>query len=511
MAEQQLPFPLRGLHRSFAYVAQPPTTSPNALNVRPDGNIEQRARGGSRPGLQRAYAQQIGSAGNRNVRMAAQARTAPITGNKTWESSEFPGDPPYEGWETYLADDVASVDGQPEKFSDAGVETLIDPDEDTTTVRNLVRSELFDVDTSEDYEVECMVYSSVEDLSLGIPIGKIFRGILRISMGMSNTTPDDGNSCYVNVFFLNTGDLNNVQNVLQVDVYSGGVLQQSTPVSVDNGHESVFRVMARISGGNLECFIDGVSQGAPVAVTTVGGRWGISVNSFDEDNPLKLMQQIRFTYVSNIGSVPNRNFPVFSAYDAALASPGGGIWQEDNPGTALERIDIDPYNLGPDVNLQATQRSGMLYIADTGTKADRGGQWDAVEDGKTFNVIGGPDLVVLGVELWDCVVIEDDSPDGLVKRGTYRINAIQNGAATNDQIVLEETGDPNIPFTDGGGGFPASGTTFDFRIERPPKVYNPATKSMTHLEADVDTDNFYGLGADFVKGPVPCGFPLVAL
>lgn len=46
-----LHFPLGGVDRSVSYQYQQPFTTPNALNVWPDGAIEGRERGGSRPGL----------------------------------------------------------------------------------------------------------------------------------------------------------------------------------------------------------------------------------------------------------------------------------------------------------------------------------------------------------------------------------------------------------------------------------------------------------------------------
>ena len=44
-----------GLNRRLAYQQQPPFTTPSALNVRPDGSLEGRARGGLRPGLDFAF------------------------------------------------------------------------------------------------------------------------------------------------------------------------------------------------------------------------------------------------------------------------------------------------------------------------------------------------------------------------------------------------------------------------------------------------------------------------
>ena len=54
-------FPVAGIHRSFAWQTQPPYSTIDAVNVRSAGAITGRDRGGSRPGLVRAFAEQLGS------------------------------------------------------------------------------------------------------------------------------------------------------------------------------------------------------------------------------------------------------------------------------------------------------------------------------------------------------------------------------------------------------------------------------------------------------------------
>jgi hypothetical protein len=55
-----MPFPMAGLDRAGPYQRQAPFTSPDALNVRPDGTAEGRQRGGSRPGLKKRFTEQLG-------------------------------------------------------------------------------------------------------------------------------------------------------------------------------------------------------------------------------------------------------------------------------------------------------------------------------------------------------------------------------------------------------------------------------------------------------------------
>lgn len=57
----EIPFPHGGMNEAHAYGEQPPLTSPDMLNVRRMGVSELRKRGGSRPGLTRAFDQQLES------------------------------------------------------------------------------------------------------------------------------------------------------------------------------------------------------------------------------------------------------------------------------------------------------------------------------------------------------------------------------------------------------------------------------------------------------------------
>ena len=46
----RLRFPLKGIHKGFGTVSQPSNTTPNAVNVCPYDPLDDRARGGQRPG-----------------------------------------------------------------------------------------------------------------------------------------------------------------------------------------------------------------------------------------------------------------------------------------------------------------------------------------------------------------------------------------------------------------------------------------------------------------------------
>ena len=64
MAKQRqvsLVWPAKGLDKVAAYEKQPPFSTPDALNVWTDDRSESRERGGSRPGIGKAYTTLLGS------------------------------------------------------------------------------------------------------------------------------------------------------------------------------------------------------------------------------------------------------------------------------------------------------------------------------------------------------------------------------------------------------------------------------------------------------------------
>lgn len=74
MPDLTLQWPSAGLVKRFAMQSQPPFSTPDCLNVVVHDPFDQRARGGQRPGLAKAYNQQLGSAGNREIRLIYDIR-----------------------------------------------------------------------------------------------------------------------------------------------------------------------------------------------------------------------------------------------------------------------------------------------------------------------------------------------------------------------------------------------------------------------------------------------------
>ena len=79
----ELHFPVGGLNRAVAFQNQPPYTTPYCQNVRPYDQIFGRVRGGSRPGLVLAYAEQLGGGGGTAPQLLGSASVLPNTGIAT--------------------------------------------------------------------------------------------------------------------------------------------------------------------------------------------------------------------------------------------------------------------------------------------------------------------------------------------------------------------------------------------------------------------------------------------
>ena len=59
MANMRLVFPIRGISKSRVPEDQPKATSPGLNNVRPFDVLDERIRGGQRPGMVKRYSQRV--------------------------------------------------------------------------------------------------------------------------------------------------------------------------------------------------------------------------------------------------------------------------------------------------------------------------------------------------------------------------------------------------------------------------------------------------------------------
>lgn len=86
-SNSELLFPVAGIDRRLSFRGQPPFTTYDAQNVRPIDPIEQRARGGSRPGLSKAMDTQLGTTGGSPVNMLGQVSYVVSSTSLFWSDS----------------------------------------------------------------------------------------------------------------------------------------------------------------------------------------------------------------------------------------------------------------------------------------------------------------------------------------------------------------------------------------------------------------------------------------
>jgi len=107
----EVPFPLDGLDRRLAYADQSPVTTPDCLNVRPSDVIEGRKRIGSRPGLNKAFYEELG--GGTPIRMLNTVSY--VGGGYKAEEDNFDGSEMSDDWSANAWDSdglPAVVDGK---------------------------------------------------------------------------------------------------------------------------------------------------------------------------------------------------------------------------------------------------------------------------------------------------------------------------------------------------------------------------------------------------------------
>ena len=425
-------FPLGGLNRSASYRQQKPYTTPDCRNIRPYAPIEGRERGGSRPGLMQSHITDLGD----EIRMLYPMQLALDDGFTTF-SDTFSGLSMAEAWsQASWADDLPLI--LPEA-SGASISTAVDS-------AAAVLSAL-PVDTTEAYCVEALL----------APWFGAWHGVYRLYLRLDDTTPDAETDGVV-IELTQTGatgaytaSLTSLDDGVEteVDTASGtiGVTAGWLSAVVSANVVTVYWNGTLILSGTVDAHT-GTRVGFGLECTTVGG--------------LCLANVFRVQYYATVIQNTQRTMLV--------ASAGGSLYKETFTGQ-FAQITSD-LTLRDDVHLNCVQSGQKLYIADYGDiKADG---TDGSTNGTSFDATGVADWTALGISAHDDVVVIS-SVTGTAVAGTYEIQSIASGAIT----LASNAGVGNC----------------SYHIERGPKVYDPATDTISLMVA---TD-----------GQVPTGCPLI--
>lgn len=425
--ELSLRFPVAGVDERVAYRQQPPFTTPDALNVRPDDTFQGRERGGSRPGLGKAYYEELG--GGNPVRLLDTVTVVKSDGFTSWQDHQD-GETVSDAWS------AASWDGPlPPVWPDdpADIEYI---EEDAAILS--ARSNL---DTANGYTVEiwCEPYEGS------------FHGEYRLYARMNNTTPvvttegvwanlvmEDGTGAY-------SGTL---------AVYTGGVATTYTfTAGTTSDCEGGWFTML-ITGQNIKCYWRGnVLLNQNVVPAHAGLRMGFGLEC-TQGGGVCLVDIFRTQYYQT-SDVPSRR-------TILCASANGSFYRERFQGI-LSRL-ATATTLASDRLLQSAERLQKLYIADWSEPRVDGTDGAINAAGTLLTATGVTDWTGYSIDADDDVVVISNVT-GNTTAGTYKISSVAAGGVT-------------LASSAGGLG------TCAYSIERAPKVYDAALDTLTIWTAD---------------------------
>ncbi len=420
----RIQFPLGGLNRERAHRQQPPFTTRDCSNVRPIGMIEQRERGGSRPGLVKSHADDIGT----EVRLLSPMVLALGDGFTNW-SDTFAGTSMASAWT------LPSWSSNLPNILPGGLASIDTSVDDAAAVADVIPN----LNTSSAYTVEMYL----------APWSGAWAGVYTLYLRLDNVTPDilgDG----VEVVLTMTGTdgsysavLNSVSGtIVTVTDTASGTLSSTKAgwlsVTVSNTNDvSVFWGEAEIMSGTVDA-MSGARAGFGLDCTVAGSVCMVNV--------------FRVQYFSTILNQGLRSM--------LIASASGNLWKEATFGrmtqisTSLTLLD--------DTVLTAAQSGQILVIADYGELSYSG--TDAAVAGTALTATAAPDWTALTTppDPEDMVAVVAD-PQGSAVAGNYTIASV-----AGDTVTLDSS---------------AGTGACSIRIERAPKVYDPSDDSFIILTA----------------------------
>ena len=443
-----LRFPVAGLDRRWAYQGQPPFSTPDALNVQPKDTAEGRTRGGSRPGLRKWAHEQLGS--GHPIRMLAGLHVVKNNGLTFW-SDEFEGQSMGDVWS------IPSWIGVfPNIFGDDGALTYGDE-------VGAVRAALDSIDTSQNYVIEL----------LATPYSGAHNGTFKIFARMDDSTPSavtDG----IIVELTMTGETGDFDGSLKS--YVGGTLTEYPFTGAGSDGYPVtgwFKVL--VSGNNIKAYWNGTLLIDQNVSAHTGKRVGFGMQC-TIDGGACVAASFRAQYYASDGREVTRKF---------LLASSNGLLYTDTFMNQMAQVS-SALTLASDRHIQATEHLQKLYIADRGNPKARAA--DGVITSGVLDSATYASWNAVGINVNDYVAVIDDVQGGTGSfaddiGGTFKITSIHD---TNGLTLTGATGNCS---------------SCSFRLERGPKVYDPAAGT---LSIWTDTTGVQG-------SAVPTGCRIVAL
>lgn len=540
--------PVAGLNRAAGHQAQPPYTTPGALNVRPYGVLEQRHRIGVRPGIGPAYRTELG--GGAPIRMLSTLDIQPTDGFRFW-ADDFQGSSQAGIWSGSIpgANGLIVADG----FTKATFLDLILTGADgVATAQNILDDTGDDIDFSA-YGIEAgdsvVITNGTDDINDG---NYVVQSVAAGALTLTTNFADAGlaGTC---TFAVYDAPVRGAARDDVTDLDTDQVYELAMWITPDNGaHRGEYRIYGNMdsaldpaddtngggfivnfnpiasAGTHVFTLSDFLTNGDPVlpAVTdttiadgfAAAGWLVVRVESTTSISVFWREKQV-FTTSQTVTATGNRRFGFRISADAGggsckvssfriayfsdadtnkrprfptVASSNGILYQSNMLSAMTVAASTDSDSLVSDRAFQAVSRLGKLYIADHGDITHSGAGMVSV-DGATVQKAGetftGADedsnMLLLHTPI-------PAIPNNTIIPGTYEFTV---DSAEVLEIVDQDGASQVLATSPFGQG----GESISYSIQRGPKVF------------DYDADTLKLHVATYGKGFTPVGCKAVAL
>lgn len=382
-------FPVMGIDKAVPGVAQTPGTTANAVNVRPDDLPEGRNRGGSRPGLTTAFAEQLGS--GTKVQLLSQLNTT--REDKKFWSDSFAGSTLADHWlgfdnhndsdeKDYLGGYSQCVLARKPFERFPGVPFLY-PAQTTGNsngvtprfISSLDASEAFgemllaantlpDFDATETYTVRMTCTGSVNGHYVYLWL-QLDEDIGFTDQGQHGTAENWQNKPINNGVYIRVGGTDTKNNSIRIEEYNDGAetTRRTGIGDPDWEHNGSFALSATVDSDQLTVTVTGGgSATVPLTPGRTGSRMGFMLNQSSVPST---------QYQSDIDLACTR-FGVEYGGDGnedrlsrrCIAVANGQLYYENDFGEM--EPDTSAVKLNPNVMLQGVDLLSKFYIADHG-------------------------------------------------------------------------------------------------------------------------------------------------
>ena len=408
-------YPFGGLVRKYAYQTQAPYSSPDLLNVRGDDTIKGRERGGSRPGIDKAYSTELGS-GN-PIRFLNSVPWVNDSAYKVWNDL-FNGTAIGGLWDTIGSDSLPDVtnDLAQVNYGTSGKAAL---------------QALSDLDNTKAYTVEIFI----------VPYNGELNGTYSVYAEM-DATPNYSNNG-IELIFTETGSSGGGTIVL--NSYAGGVKTVVSSGTNTFSYAKAGWLTLHINGSTVTGYFDGVQ----VVSGTVSGLSGVRMGFGLEctvNGGMNLVSQFRTKYYSTTVSQDRE--------DLLLASSNGVLYKNNMVG-GMDTVTTS-LTLADDRMIQGAPYLQKMYIADVSD--DKASGTGGTVSGTTFDDASVSDWTTYGISANDDVVVISNGAGGTAD-GVYEISSVASGSIT-------------LATAPGDG-------TCEYTIQRAPKIYDPNTDTLS--------------------------------